>query len=66
MGVKMENMRHPADHCILCGCDTGTPVHTDVSLRPCYVEGAGQLCTSCHNSVFVPTRVLCLDDLWEG
>lgn len=35
------------DHCVLCGVETPYNYETPVDMRIGYVEGAGQLCSSC-------------------
>ena len=47
---KLE--KNTTDHCVLCNVDTGIPKNTNVAYRPHYVEGAGQLCEKCYNSVY--------------
>ena len=36
------------DSCILCGTETAYDVSTHIDMRVGYIEGAGQLCTSCY------------------
>lgn len=38
--------------CVLCGKPAGIPRDRDISLRDCYVEGAGQLCRDCYFKVY--------------
>jgi hypothetical protein len=38
------------DKCILCGTETQYDQSTHIDMRVGYIEGAGQLCTSCLNS----------------
>lgn len=51
---RVENQAHlpksregGLERCVLCGELTDEYVSTDISLRKCYVEGAGQLCRKC-------------------
>lgn len=36
------------DPCIMCGTETAYDVSTHIDMRVGYIEGAGQLCTSCY------------------
>ena len=36
------------DLCLSCGVTTEYKTDMPVDIRDCYVEGAGQLCTSCY------------------
>lgn len=45
--VKTEN-------CVRCGGDTGVPSTMYVEFRPCYVDGAGDLCWGCYRAVYPP------------
>ena len=37
------------DHCIMCGVETAYDFETHIDMRIGYIEGAGQLCSKCHN-----------------
>jgi hypothetical protein len=37
------------DHCVLCGVETPYKRSTHIDMRIGYIEGAGQLCSKCHN-----------------
>ena len=37
------------DICILCGVETAYDVSTHIDMRVGYIEGAGQLCSSCYS-----------------
>lgn len=39
------------DLCVCCGKDTGIPKETHLDFREFYVEGAGQLCRECGESL---------------
>lgn len=43
------------DKCIKCGKDTPYDYETHVDNRMWYVEGAGQLCASCHGDNETPS-----------
>jgi hypothetical protein len=43
----MEN--NPIEKCILCGKDTTYHFNDHIDFRIGYIEGAGQLCKSCHD-----------------
>ena len=57
-GADQENSVHckkpDTNHeiCVLCGKPTGILRDRDISLRDCYVEGAGQLCRDCYFKVY--------------
>ena len=38
----------PNEICILCGLETTVDMNTHVDFRTGYIEGAGQLCTTCY------------------
>lgn len=38
------------DVCVSCGVETAYDVSTHVDMRNGYVEGLGQLCSSCYNN----------------
>ena len=38
----------PNEICILCGNETHVDINTHIDFRTGYIEGAGQLCTSCY------------------
>lgn len=40
------------EKCVVCNKDTGIPVTTDVTHRPTYIEGGGQLCGKCYNDIY--------------
>lgn len=40
------------EHCISCGIELNIPLDRDISLRSNYVEGAGQLCEKCYQSIY--------------
>ena len=37
------------DTCVLCGAETPYEFETHIDFRTGYIEGAGQLCTSCYD-----------------
>lgn len=39
------------EKCILCGVDTKVPIDTPIGDRKEYIEGCGQLCKECYNSL---------------
>lgn len=39
----------PKDNCIICGKETPYDFETHIDNRMGYVEGMGQLCSSCYN-----------------
>jgi hypothetical protein len=39
------------EKCIVCKVETNIPLTKDVSERYGYIEGAGQLCKNCYNSI---------------
>lgn len=41
---------NPVENCILCGCETDYHFNDHIDFRVGYVEGAGQLCTSCYRA----------------
>jgi hypothetical protein len=41
----------PFEKCIVCDKVTNVPINLNVSLRHNYVEGAGQLCKTCHDNI---------------
>lgn len=38
------------DVCVSCGVETAYDVSTHVDMRNGYIEGLGQLCSSCYNN----------------
>jgi len=38
--------------CVVCQKELDIPVSTNIDMREHYVEGAGQLCKECYNSVY--------------
>ena len=52
------------DLCIMCGKETAYDFETHIDYRTGYIEGAGQLCTSCytrgtnHNYIAVPEHLI--------
>lgn len=38
------------DNCVLCGKQTQYQTNTHIDMRSGYVEGAGQLCTTCYSA----------------
>jgi hypothetical protein len=38
----------PNETCILCGKETTVDINTHIDFRTGYIEGAGQLCTTCY------------------
>jgi hypothetical protein len=49
--LEADNKAHADDydHCILCGVETAYKRSTHIDMRHGYIEGAGQLCSKCHN-----------------
>ena len=39
------------DKCVTCNCDTPALKTTHVDARSNYIEGVGQLCDKCYNSI---------------
>jgi len=46
-----KDAESPTDLCVMCGEDTGIPKETCVDFREHYIEGAGQLCKGCSESL---------------
>lgn len=50
------------DNCVICGVETPYDRSTHVNMRVGYIEGAGQLCTSCFNdtdeTILLPVQVV--------
>lgn len=54
------------DTCVICGQETAYEFNTHVDLRKGYIEGFGQLCTSCYlhgspegrESICIPNKVI--------
>jgi len=44
------------EKCILCGKETLYDIETHIDFRVGYIEGAGQLCTECHNKGDIKNR----------
>jgi len=42
-------LENPIEMCVSCGKETQYRFNDHIDLRNGYVEGAGQLCTSCYN-----------------
>ena len=40
------------EKCVNCSCDTGIEITKNINERQYYIEGAGQLCRSCYESVY--------------
>mgnify|MGYP003115495558 CR=1 FL=1 len=40
------------EKCVECDQETPYDVSTHISLRQCYVEGAGQLCQECWTNIY--------------
>ena len=40
------------DKCVACDQETPYDVSMDITLRQCYVEGAGQLCLKCWKELY--------------
>ena len=38
--------------CVTCGVETDVPIDKPVDVRYHYVEGAGQLCKKCWDSIY--------------
>lgn len=36
------------EHCVSCGIETAYEVSTHIDMRNGYIEGVGQLCSSCY------------------
>jgi hypothetical protein len=53
MKEEIEN-KEKTEICVICGKDTGVPVNQNIDLRKTYVEGAGQLCSTCYNKLYNP------------
>lgn len=43
------------DTCVMCNAATDEYKSTNVHMRHYYIEGAGQLCKKCYNSVYKNT-----------
>ena len=39
------------EKCVLCGAETKIPVTTPIEEREDYIQGCGQLCTSCRRKI---------------
>jgi hypothetical protein len=39
------------ERCVVCNCDTGVSMFSDVKRRVAYLEGAGQLCHDCYRGL---------------
>jgi len=46
------------ENCVICKEETNVDVITDVSHRPYYVEGVGQLCKQCWISTYVTEKLV--------
>lgn len=44
----MENQETVYESCVICGKQTEVDIKQHVDFRAGYIEGAGQLCTSCY------------------
>jgi hypothetical protein len=51
------NKKKEKDKCVLCKCETPHDKDEHVDRRFCYVDGAGQLCKACWDSVYGKFRV---------
>lgn len=40
------------DKCVVCGVDTPYVKSVHVDFRENYIEGAGQLCSTCHKEIY--------------
>jgi len=40
------------DTCVMCGKDTPHMSNENIETRNFYIEGAGQLCYTCHNEIY--------------
>ena len=40
------------EKCTLCGVDTSIPIDRHVDYRYYYIEGTGQLCNHCWNTIY--------------
>ena len=41
----------PFEKCIVCEKETDVPKNLSVDYRQFYIEGAGQLCKTCHDNI---------------
>jgi|TARA_R110000868_G_scaffold119391_1_gene316246 hypothetical protein len=46
----MENLN--IEKCVSCGLNTGYSVNDHIDSRKTYVDGAGQLCSTCFKEVY--------------
>ena len=47
-------MNDEKEKCVLCGVEVDVNISTPIDLRNYYVEGCGQLCKECYESVNDP------------
>jgi len=47
--VEAYRKDNPIEKCVLCGKDTAFRFNDHIDMRTGYVEGAGQMCSSCYN-----------------
>ena len=45
-------MKTEKDKCVICQCKTHENVDTHIEKRTCYIDGAGQMCFRCHDTLF--------------
>ena len=48
---KGKNDRIKNEKCILCGKDTGIPFNEPINYRKYFIDGCGQLCEDCFDSL---------------
>lgn len=45
------------EKCIICGKETIYNKDTDILIRACYIEGAGQLCFDCNKKLYDKEKI---------
>ena len=51
-GPGMDMLLLIQEECVSCGKETPYDIDTPIDERKYYVEGAGQLCKSCHTDIY--------------
>lgn len=51
-GVYIQKQINKTEICISCKNDTGVPIGLDIESRLYYIQGAGQLCQDCYNTLY--------------
>jgi len=54
MGQKYTYLKDNISYekCVMCGKELDIPTDRNINLRSHYIEGMGQVCSECYNSVY--------------